>query len=154
MSEPDTFVKVLMKVTQLHNECVALQSQLLEARESNTDFKATNATYHAEVSRQIEQIVTLKAKLTASEEENATYHGEVTGHVEHIEMLKAEVARLQGENQKLRAALLDVFKMIDEGMLVRDITKDGDEFWAFEMLKLVSRLKQARAALKTEGDGK
>lgn len=68
-------------------------------------------------------------------------------------VLQSKLDEAMAENGKLRVALLDMFKMIDEGMLVRDITKDGDEFWAFEMLKFVSRLNQARAVL-SEGDKK
>jgi len=48
---------------------------------------------------------------------------------------------------KLEAALKDLFAMIDEGLLVRDISKDHESDYHQRMIKLVSRLHQNSEAL-------
>jgi hypothetical protein len=51
---------------------------------------------------------------------------------------------------KLRAALEDMFAMIDEGLLVRHISNDASELYAMDMLKFVQRLAKAKQALEGE----
>ncbi len=47
----------------------------------------------------------------------------------------------------LEGALADVFALIDEGFLVRDISKDADPLWVLNSLRFVTRLKVAHAVL-------
>lgn len=51
------------------------------------------------------------------------------------------------------AALEDVMAMIDQGLLVRNITKDADPKWAIEMMKFAMRLNKIQAALALAGEG-
>lgn len=49
----------------------------------------------------------------------------------------------------LRAALSDVFAMIDEGWLGRDISKDHEPDWAMKQAPYLMRLKAAQKSLFT-----
>ena len=49
---------------------------------------------------------------------------------------------------KLRVALKDMFALVDEGKLVRDISHDHDPLWTLEVLKLVRRLKANKEAIE------
>lgn len=61
-------------------------------------------------------------------------------------------ARLVAAAPELLAALKDVFKMMDEGYLVRDVSNDGDQLWALTALRIVTRLKNMDTAIaKAEG---
>ena len=51
----------------------------------------------------------------------------------------------------LIAALRDLLADIDSGLLVRDITRDGDPSWTRHMLAFVQRLHAAKAALAKAG---
>lgn len=52
----------------------------------------------------------------------------------------------------LLAAVKSLLNDIDTGVLVRDITRDGDPNWSREMIAFVQRLQQAQAAvLAAEG---
>ena len=56
------------------------------------------------------------------------------------------------ENERLRKAIEDIFAMMDEGLLVRNIEHDGEADWALRNMKLVMRLKEALAALEGEDE--
>ena len=47
----------------------------------------------------------------------------------------------------MREALTDIFAMIENGELVRDIKKDGEPNWTIKMLGFVTRLQKAHSAL-------
>lgn len=52
----------------------------------------------------------------------------------------------------LLAALKALLADIDSGLLVRDITRDGEPGWAMHMLHFVQRMQAAQAAIaKAEG---
>lgn len=51
------------------------------------------------------------------------------------------------ERDDLRAALTDMFALIDEGLLVRNIEKDAEPSWAMRQVRFVQRLAKAQAAL-------
>lgn len=55
---------------------------------------------------------------------------------------------LLAENQRLREAIMELFALLDEGELVRNIERDSDHA-AFmrQGLRIVSTLRSARAAL-------
>jgi hypothetical protein len=56
--------------------------------------------------------------------------------------------RLQRENKELKEALRDLFSMMEEGFLVRDISKDHEPNWVFKMMSFVSRLKKAQDLIR------
>lgn len=56
-------------------------------------------------------------------------------------------ARLIAAAPELLAGLKDVFALMQEGFLVRDISKDGDPLWALNSLRFVTRLKEAADAV-------
>lgn len=57
-------------------------------------------------------------------------------------------ARLIAAAPVLLEGLKDVFRLMDEGFLVRSIEDDGAPDWALRMLKPVARLKTAFDAIK------
>ncbi len=61
--------------------------------------------------------------------------------------LRAELTKAQGEGDALRTALTNLMALIDEGVLVRDISRDVESSWHMRMLGLVKVLAEARAAL-------
>lgn len=65
---------------------------------------------------------------------------------------EAANARLLVAAPMLLAAVKGLLNDIDTGLLVRDITRDGDPNWSREILAFVQRLQQAQAAvLAAEG---
>jgi len=48
---------------------------------------------------------------------------------------------------ELEAALRDMFALIDEGFLCRDISRDAESGWAIKQLGFVQRLAKANQAL-------
>lgn len=61
-------------------------------------------------------------------------------------------ARLMAAAPDLLAALKSLLHDIDTGLLVRDITRDGEAGWAMNMLEFVQRLQAAQSAVaKAEG---
>lgn len=54
---------------------------------------------------------------------------------------------MSDREQALHEALTDMFAMLDEGLLVRDISKDGEPDWPLRMVKFVRRLKINQEAL-------
>jgi len=61
--------------------------------------------------------------------------------------MRTEIERLQARQELLEAALKDMFALIDEGWLVRDIRRDGNPLWALEQIGNVRRLADAKKAL-------
>jgi hypothetical protein len=59
----------------------------------------------------------------------------------YVDGLKAEI-------DELSAALADVFALMDEGYLVRDISGDAEPGFAMRQLPYVERLTKARATLE------
>lgn len=64
------------------------------------------------------------------------------------EQYAAELCRRWNVHLELVAGLTDLFALLDEGLLVRDITADALPDYAVRQLKLVSRLATAHQALK------
>jgi hypothetical protein len=66
-----------------------------------------------------------------------------------------DVAALQtvlGINGQLLAALKSIMSHLDSGVLVRDVSRDGEPGWAIRMLPLVGDLQSAAVAIaKAEG---
>ncbi len=56
-------------------------------------------------------------------------------------------ARLIAAAPDLLAALKNVMDLLDKGVLVRDITKDGNSDWAIQMLNLVRDMKNWQLAI-------
>lgn len=54
------------------------------------------------------------------------------------------------EIERLRAALKDMFALIDEGWLVRNTANDAESSWGVRQLGYVRRLQNAQAALAVE----
>ncbi len=63
-----------------------------------------------------------------------------------IEELSAQIDALKLERNAAQAALRDLLLMMDEGLLVRDISKDAGPDFALRMLSFVARLKRASEA--------
>ena len=58
-----------------------------------------------------------------------------------MERLEARVVELEG-------ALRDMFALIDDGFLCRDISRDAEPGWSIKMLGFVQRLAKNKQALK------
>lgn len=54
------------------------------------------------------------------------------------------------EIERLRGALTDLFSLIDENWLVRNISDDGNPLWALEQLPRVLKLANAKKALNND----
>jgi len=73
--------------------------------------------------------------------------GQVTKDLRH---LLEEVHTLRARLATKQEALVDLFNMIEEGLLVRDITGDNSADYHQNAIAFVMRLKNARAALAQE----
>ncbi len=60
--------------------------------------------------------------------------------------IAAEKARQAGP--ALLAALQGIMRLIDEGVLVRNVAWDGEEGWAVKQIPLVLALSQAQMAIE------
>ena len=58
-----------------------------------------------------------------------------------------ELSRLSSEVSAHKQTLKDLFWLIDESWLVRDISNDGDPLWALKQVGYVRRLAKAKAVL-------
>lgn len=75
-----------------------------------------------------------------------------TGLDKAIDGISAEVDRLRAERAELLAALKSVMSDIDNGVLVRNVSRDGEPNWSLEMLSFVRRLQECQHAIaKAEG---
>ena len=70
--------------------------------------------------------------------------------VRYVKGLEADNARLRARLATKQEALVDLFNMIEEGLLVRDITGDNSADYHQNAIAFVMRLKNARAALAQE----
>lgn len=79
--------------------------------------------------------------------------GEVLAIVERTSRGEAEAnAHLMAASSELLSSLKALIADIDSGLLVRDITRDGEPGWSMHMLAFVQRLQAAQAAIaKAEG---
>jgi len=66
---------------------------------------------------------------------------------EEIAALRELVREQHVEIERLTAALKDMFALMDEGLLVRDMSHDNDPMWAVRQIKFVQRLCEANALL-------
>ena len=57
------------------------------------------------------------------------------------------LARLFAAAPETLEALKDVFALIEEGFLVRDVSRDADPLWALDSIRFITRLKDAYAAI-------
>jgi len=62
--------------------------------------------------------------------------------------LVEQIDRLREQNAILLAALEALMKMMDDGLLVRDISHDHESGWAIRQIPLIRTLGEARAAIK------
>lgn len=60
--------------------------------------------------------------------------------------MRQEDARLIAAAPELLAGLVDMFALMDEGVLVRNIAQDGDPMWAVKAMSIVARLRAAQIA--------
>ena len=58
-----------------------------------------------------------------------------------------EFYKLESKYTRTQNALKDMFAMLDEGLLVRNISEDSKPDWAMNNLGLVMRLKKAMEAI-------
>lgn len=63
--------------------------------------------------------------------------------------LRADVARLEAENARLKNSLNGFGWLLDEGALVRDISRDGEADYTIRSLKFVMWLRAALAPADT-----
>lgn len=52
------------------------------------------------------------------------------------------------QEERLKAALTDVFALMDEGFLVRNIANDHESDWAIKTVRYMKRLSDAHRALE------
>lgn len=64
----------------------------------------------------------------------------------------SRIESLRDEVLKLRAALADVFSMIDDGFLGRDISKDHEPDWYEKTIPYIIRLNRAHTLLKVDAE--
>lgn len=57
-------------------------------------------------------------------------------------------AKLMAAAPDLLDAIEDVFRLMDEGFLVRNIEDDGQSDWAIKALPAIQRLQKAQAAVR------
>lgn len=78
------------------------------------------------------------------------YHGTIEDEGNTALVLSAP--ELRAQRNELLAALKDLFKLIDAGVLVRDISKDHETGFALHQLPLLLTLKSGQAAIaRAEG---
>lgn len=65
-----------------------------------------------------------------------------------VDAQKQYVADKAEECLALRDGLRDMFRLLDEGFLVRDISRDGEPGWSMRMLKPMARMKKAFSLLE------
>jgi succinate dehydrogenase/fumarate reductase flavoprotein subunit len=74
-----------------------------------------------------------------------------------LQRLQAEEAAWWGFEQGIeeqREVLAALIKLIEDGTLVRDISRDAEDGWAFRQVPLVKAVSDARALLdRTEAQG-
>ncbi|MGI9293431.1 MAG: hypothetical protein ACR2PS_05560 [Pseudomonadales bacterium] len=66
-----------------------------------------------------------------------------------IERLTAENEKITDEIGQLQEALQDLFSMMDEKLLVRNISNDGDPLWSLHALNFTRRLAKAHKLIET-----
>ena len=59
---------------------------------------------------------------------------------------------LRAENARLKEALVAVVKLVDDGLLVRNVANDHMEGWGIRALPIVQALQQANEALQPKED--
>jgi hypothetical protein len=59
-------------------------------------------------------------------------------------------AELKAENERLRGSLRKIFKYMDDEVIVRNISKDHEDGWAMQILRLSMDLKEAHALINPE----
>ena len=75
------------------------------------------------------------------------YHGIGIGNTRLVGFITEADARLIVAAPDLLEALKALMNDIDSGVLVRDITHDGEPGWSIRMMDFVGRLKAAQAAI-------
>lgn len=88
-----------------------------------------------------EEIERLKRMLNFAE------NGDLVMYKRESEYYFKQLEELGREVERLREALRDLFALMDEGFLVRDISRDAEPDWALKMIPFVQRLQKAKAAL-------
>jgi hypothetical protein len=53
--------------------------------------------------------------------------------------------------EDLEAALKDIFALMDENKLVRNVSNDNDPLWSLHALNFVRRLAKAKALIEDNG---
>ena len=65
-----------------------------------------------------------------------------------------EIKRRWNAHDDLLAAASETFGLIEEQLLVRDISNDHKPFWSVNALKITNTVKNLRAAIKATEGGK
>lgn len=61
--------------------------------------------------------------------------------------LERELASLKKQNMQLKGSLTKIFNHMDNGVIVRDVSKDHEPGWAVAVLHLAMDLKEAKELL-------
>ena len=70
-------------------------------------------------------------------------------HANQIQYEQEDALRaLRAENARLKEALVAVVKLVDDGLLVRNVANDHMEGWGIRALPIVQALQQANDALQ------
>ena len=77
---------------------------------------------------------------------------EIADEIERLESdigyMGTECIDLRNRIAELGGALQDMFALIDDGFLCRDISRDAEPGWSIKMLGFVQRLAKNKQALK------
>ncbi len=156
-TERETSDKIAENARNLHVENVRLAQQLVAEQKK----KSSLVGYHEnmrEIAQLRSQLANERSKLAIAAQICAAKDDQLAAEREQVQALN-DIMRLDNQNlNELRSqiaaladALKDMFAMIEEGLLVRDISKDGQPDYAIRMLRFTQRLAKANTALAKEG---
>ncbi|MGH7207831.1 MAG: hypothetical protein ACREIL_00450 [Nitrospiraceae bacterium] len=96
------------------------------------------------------ELIELCTHVASVERELAASYEQFNEVKDERDQLQAVSDRLQARLTRFEEALQDLFKLIDEGWLVRNTKDDTDQNWALNNLTYISRLAKAHQALTRE----
>lgn len=123
---------------KLEREIAVMTKERDEARAMRDSFQKGSQMMQSERD-------SLRQQLAEAQKVNMTDYTEAGWN--RAKELEALLAEAQADKAQSIAAFKDLFAMIDEGLLVRDTSKDYGDGWALRMAKFVSRLARAKEAL-------
>lgn len=109
------------------------------------DFpRRTLCDAHEEIKKLWTERDSLRAQVETLKKETEEDERSISDFAKHL-------GEAQAREKELRDALTDMIAMIDEGLLVRDVSKDHDPDWALKQLAFLKRLKKAAALAQPVG---